>query len=578
MSDLLIRGGTVVDGSGAPARRADVAVRDGHVVAVGDDAGRATTGAKVIDADGLLVTPGFVDIHTHYDAQLSWDPTASPSPLHGVTTVIGGNCGFSLAPAGAEHSRYLAHMMARVEGMPLAALETLDWSWDSFGDWLGRLEGSVAVNAGFLVGHSAVRRVVMGDDAVGGTATGDQVQEMASVLARSLQEGALGFSTSQAPTHNDGDGRPVPSRAASRSELEALCTVLSAHPGTTLELIVPGCLNGFSEDEVDLMATLSLLADRPANWNVLGVSSLNPGGLEHQLKASTSAAERGATVVALTLPHTMKIRLSFDPGTILDSLPGWRETFALPVPERIKALSDPAERARLDAGAKSKEAGIIGALARWENLIIDETFAASNAGYEGRSVADVAGETGKDPFDALLDIVIADKLRTGLRPPIGESEADWKLRAEVWQDPRTVVGGSDAGAHLDMMCGAIYSTSMLGDGVRARGLLSWEEAIRQLTDVPARLYGLRGRGRLAEGWRADIVVLDPERVGHGPERTRDDLPGGASRLYAEAVGIEHVIVNGEEIARAGAFTGALPGAVLRSGTDTDTVTAGDRSR
>jgi N-acyl-D-aspartate/D-glutamate deacylase len=578
MSDLLIRGGTVVDGSGAPARRADVAVHDGRVVAVGDDAERATTGARVIDADGLLVTPGFVDLHTHYDAQLSWDPTASPSPLHGVTTVIGGNCGFSLAPAGAEHSRYLAHMMARVEGMPLAALETLDWSWDSFGDWLGRLEGSVAVNAGFLVGHSAVRRVVMGDDAVGGTATGDQVREMASVLARSLEQGALGFSTSQAPTHNDGDGRPVPSRAASRSELEALCTVLSAHPGTTLELIVPGCLNGFSDDEVDLMATLSLLADRPANWNVLGVSSLNPGGLEHQLKASTSAAERGATVVALTLPHTMKIRLSFDPGTILDSLPGWRETFALPVPERIKALSDPAERARLDAGAKSKEAGIIGALARWENLIIDETFAASNAGYEGRSVGDVAKETGKGPFDALLDIVIADKLRTGLRPPIGESEADWKLRAEVWQDPRTVVGGSDAGAHLDMMCGAIYSTSMLGDGVRARGLLSWEEAIRQLTDVPARLYGLRGRGRLAEGWCADIVVLDPERVGHGPERTRDDLPGGASRLYAEGVGIEHVIVNGEEIARAGAFTGALPGAVLRSGTDTDTVTAGDRSR
>jgi N-acyl-D-aspartate/D-glutamate deacylase len=578
MSDLLIRGGTVVDGSGAPARRADVAVRDGRVVAVGDDAERATTGAKVIDADGLLVTPGFVDLHTHYDAQLSWDPTASPSPLHGVTTVIGGNCGFSLAPAGAEHSRYLAHMMARVEGMPLAALETLDWSWDSFGDWVGRLEGSVAVNAGFLVGHSAVRRVVMGDDAVGAAATEDQVGAMASVLARSLQEGALGFSTSQAPTHNDGDGRPVPSRAASRSELEALCTVLSAYPGTTLELIVPGCLNGFSEDEVDLMATLSLLADRPANWNVLGVSSLNPDGLEHQLKASTSAAERGATVVALTLPHTMKIRLSFDPGTILDSLPGWRETFALPVPERIKALSDPAERARLDAGAKSKEAGIIGALARWENLIIDETFAASNGGYEGRSVGDVARETGKDPFDALLDIVIADKLRTGLRPPIGESEADWQLRAKVWQDPRTVVGGSDAGAHLDMMCGAIYSTSMLGDGVRARGLLSWEEAIRQLTDVPARLYGLRGRGRLAEGWWADIVVLDPERVGHGPERTRDDLPGGASRLYAEGVGIEHVIVNGEEIARAGAFTGALPGSVLRSGTDTDTVTAGAQSR
>jgi N-acyl-D-aspartate/D-glutamate deacylase len=573
--DLLIRNGTVVDGSGSPARRADVAVRDGRVVAIGDVDEPA---AKEIDADGLLVTPGFVDLHTHYDAQLSWDPTASPSPLHGVTTVIGGNCGFSLAPAGPEHSRYLAHMMARVEGMPIAALEHLDWSWDSFGDWLGRLDGSVAVNAGFLVGHSAVRRVVMGEDAVGAAATEDQIGAMASVLARSLDEGALGFSTSQAPTHNDGDGMPVPSRAASRSELEALCTVLSAHAGTTLELIVPGCLNGFSEEEVDLMTTLSLLADRPANWNVLGVSALNPGGLEHQLAASTSAAERGATVVALTLPHTMKLRLSFEPGAILDSLPGWREMFALPVPERMKVLSDPAERARLDAGAKSKEAGIIGALARWENLVIDETFAAENSSYEGRTVGEIARATEKEPFDALLDIVVADELRTGLRPPIGESEEDWELRAKVWQDPRTVVGGSDAGAHLDMMCGAIYSTSMLGDGVRARNLLSWEEAVRQLTDVPARLYGLRERGRLQEGWWADIVVLDPERVGHGPERTRDDLPGGASRLYAEGVGIEHVIVNGEEIARAGEFSGVLPGAVLRSGTNTDTVHASVKSR
>ncbi|HEY7947472.1 MAG TPA: amidohydrolase family protein [Acidimicrobiales bacterium] len=569
MPDLLIRGGTVVDGTGGPARRADVSIDDGRVVAVGDTDGTAT---RVIDADGLMVAPGFVDLHTHYDAQLSWDPSASPSPLHGVTTVIGGNCGFSLAPSGPDHSDYLARMMARVEGMPLSSLEKLDWTWTTFGDWLGRLDGKIGVNAGFLVGHSAVRRAVMGEAAVGATATEEQVDAMLAMVHRSLEEGALGLSTSQAHTHNDGDGAPVPSRSATRAEIEALCAAVGDHDGTTLEIIVPGCLNGFSDDEVDLMATLSLLANRPVNWNVLGVSAMNRAGLEHQLAASSAAAERGATVVALTLPHTMKIRLSFSHGAIIDGLPGWRELFAVPVAERIRRLSDPAERRRLDEGAKSKEAGIIGALANWQMLLIDETFAPANAAYEGRSVGEMATERGQDPFDCLCDIVIADELRTGLRPPIPESEADWELKADVWRDPRTVVGGSDAGAHLDVMCGAIYSTSLLGEGVRKRGLLSWEEAVHQLTDVPARLYGLRGRGRLAAGYAADVCIFDPDRVGQLPERTRADLPGGASRLYAEAQGIEHVLVNGTEIAAAGAFTGALPGAVLRSGHDTDTVT------
>jgi N-acyl-D-aspartate/D-glutamate deacylase len=570
MLDLLVRGGTVVDGTGSEARRADVGVLNQRIVAVGsiDEPAAAT-----IEADGLLVTPGFVDLHTHYDAQLSWDPSASPSPLHGVTTVIGGNCGFSLAPTEPAHTDYLARMMARVEGMPLTSLERLDWSWRSFGEWLGRFDGAIGVNAGFLVGHSTLRRAVMGDDAVGTVANENQVAAMVALARTCFEQGALGFSTSQAHTHNDGDGQPVPSRAASRSELEALCSSLAPHPGTTLELILPGCINGFSGDEVELMATLSLLANRPANWNVLGVSALNPEGCERQLEASTVAAGRGATVVALTLPHTVKIRLSFEHGAVLDGLPGWREVFALPIPERMARLADPAVRRVLDTAAHSEEAGILAALANWRALIIEETFSQANDGLAGCTVGQVAAERGLDPFDALIEVVLADGLRTGLRPPIPESEADWELRAKVWQDPRAVVGGSDAGAHLDMMCGAVYSTSMLGEGVRKRGLLSWEAAIHQLTDVPARLYGLRNRGRVAEGFFADLVVLDPERVGHRSEYTRDDLPGGASRLYAEADGIEHVVVNGTEIVRHGDLTGATPGTVLRSGTNTDSVTA-----
>jgi N-acyl-D-aspartate/D-glutamate deacylase len=213
-------------------------------------------------------------------------------------------------------------------------------------------------------------------------------------------------------------------------------------------------------------------------------------------------------------------------------------------------------------------------LAKWERLDLAETFSPETAPYTGRSVGDVAAERGVDPFDALLDIVVADELRTGLHPALPEgSDDDWKMRAEVWRDPRTIVGGSDAGAHLDMMCGAIYSTALLGSAVRDRQLLTLEEAVHQLTDVPARLYGLRGRGRIVNGAHADFVMFDPATVGHGPDRTRNDLPGGAPRLYAEATGIAHVVVNGVEVAADGAATGASPGTLLRSGRDTETVHA-----
>ena len=574
---VAIRGGTVVDGTGAEPYRADVVLEGERVASIapanGNDAG---VGADtVIDASGMLVAPGFVDLHTHYDAQLFWDPTASPSPLHGVTTVLGGNCGFSIAPLSADGADYITRMMARVEGMPLAALRSgVPWDWRSFGEWLGRLDGRIAVNAGFLVGHSTLRRLVMGERAVGGAASAEDLDAMEAALHASLDEGALGFSTSQVHTHNDGDGNPVPSRSASRAEMERLAAAVRPHEGTTIELIVAGCLNGFTDEEIDFMATMSLLADRPVNWNVLGVSAMNPDGAWSQLGAGSAAAERGATVMALTLPHTMQIRLSFEHGAILDGLPGWREVFALPYTERLAAFSDPETRRRLDAGAQSDEAGILRHLAVWERLIFEETFAPENGTVEGRTVGEVARERGVAPFDALLDVVVADGLRTGLRPPIGESEQDWVLRVQAWQDPRSIVGGSDAGAHLDTMCGAVYSTSMLGDAVRTRGLMSWEQAVRQLTDIPARFYGLRDRGRLVPGAFADVVVFDPATIGHSPVRTRDDLPGGASRLYAEATGVRHVLVNGTEIARDGEFTGATPGTVLRSGRDTETVHAG----
>ncbi|BBU22305.1 N-acyl-D-amino-acid deacylase family protein [Mycobacterium xenopi] len=572
MLDLLVRDANIVDGTGAPARRGAVGVKDGRIAAVGDIDELAS---KTVDAQGLTLAPGFVDLHTHYDAQLFWDPTASPSVQHGVTTVFGGNCGFTLAPAAAGQQDYLTRMLARVEGMPLDALRAgLDWQWSSFGDWLKRLEGHTAVNAGFLVGHSALRLAVMGDDAVGGQASDEQIERMVKLLEDALADGALGFSTSQSHTHNDGAGQPVPSRAASRDELVALAAGVRGHPGTTLEAIVPGCLSGFTDDEIALLTEMSLAADRPLNWNVLGVSAANPAGHKGQLRASEVAAQRGGRVVALTLPHTMKIRLSFLTGFVLDGFPGWRETMHLPVPERLKALADPQVRRRLNEGAQSEEAGVLRGLSQWERLIVVETFAPENVDATGRSVGEVAAARGAEPFDTLCDIVVADELRTGLSPPsTGDDSADWRARAEVWRHPHAVIGGSDAGAHLDMMCGAIYTTSLLGRGVRDYQVVTLEEAVRLITDVPARLYGLRHRGRISPGWHADLVLFDPATVDHGPERTRYDLPAGAPRLVADAQGISSVWVGGVEVCRDGAATGAMPGTVLRSGRDTDTVTA-----
>jgi N-acyl-D-aspartate/D-glutamate deacylase len=570
--DLLIRDAEIVDGTGAPAFHGDVGIRNGRITAVGDLDDLAT---KTVDAQGLTLTPGFVDLHTHYDAQLFWDPTASPSLQHGVTTVFGGNCGFTLAPVAADQQDYLTRMLARVEGMPLDALRAgLDWQWSSFGDWLKRFDGRVAVNAGFLVGHSALRLAAMGEDAVGGQATLKQVDRMVALLHEALADGALGFSTSQSQTHNDGAGQPVPSRSASRDELLALAAGVRDHPGTTLEAIIPGCLQGFSDDEVALLTDMSVAADRPLNWNLLGVSAANPAGHQGQLRASEVAAERGGRVVALTLPHAMKIRLSFLTGFVLDGLPGWRDTMHLPVPERLAALADPAVRRRLNDGAQSEEAGMLRGLANWARLIIVETFAPQNSVATGRSVGEVAAARGGEPFDTLLDIVIADELRTGLTPaPFGDDAADWRLRAEVWRSPHAVIGGSDAGAHLDMMCGAIYTTSLLGHGVREHQVVTLEEAVRLLTDVPARLYGLAERGRITRGWHADLVLFDPATIDHGPERTRYDLPAGAPRLVADAHGIASVLVGGVEVCRDGVATGALPGTVLRSGRDTHTVSA-----
>ncbi len=568
MLDVVIAGGTLVDGSGAPGRRGDVGIRGGRIVALGevDEPARET-----IDAAGRIVAPGFVDIHTHYDAQAFWDGTLSPSPFHGVTSIVGGNCGFSIAPLSDTAGDYLMRMLARVEGMPLESLRAgVPWDWRSFGEYLDRLEGRLAVNAGFLVGHSALRRVVMGERAVGHEATDEELAAMCALLADSLREGGLGFSSTISPTHNDGDGQPVPSRHASRDELIALAGVIREFPGTTLEFL-PG-VSIFDDDKKELMTRLSLAANRPLNWNVLAASAGNEDYVEAQLSATDYARERGAEVIALTVPQAMTVRLNLTSGFVFDALPNWAELFRLPVEERLRRLRDPAFRKHLDEGANSEAAGMLRGLARWENMRVIETFSDATRDCTGKTIGEIAEAEGKAPFDAMLDLAIADGLKTSFMPPgAGDRPEDWQARGRVWHDDRAVIGASDAGAHLDMIDTFALATQVLGNGVRRHGVMLLEEAVRQLSDVPARLYGLRERGRLAVGWHADVVVFDPEAIGSGPTYTRHDLPTGAGRLYADAHGVDHVLVGGVEIVRGGEHTGALPGAILRSGRDTDTV-------
>ena len=572
MLDKVIRGGTVIDGTGSPSRVADIGIKDGRIVAIGViDQGAA----EVIDATGCIVTPGFVDPHTHYDAQLLWDPTASPSSVHGVTTIIGGNCGFTLAPLIPGDADYLRKMMSKVEGMPLAALENgTDWSWETFAEYLGRLEGNISVNAGFLVGHCAIRRYVMGPAAVGAEASEAHIDGMRAELAKSIKSGALGFSFTNSTSHSDGDGEPVASRWATHDELIALCEEVGLHEGTTLEGIVPGCLDRFADDEIELLGLMSAAANRPMNWNVLTVDSREADRVPRQISAYDRSIELGGKVVALTMPVQVPMNMSFSSFCGLWLLPGWQQILGVPLAERIQRLQDPDTRVLMLENSLSQAAGVFRRLADWGDYVIGDTYSAANEGLKGRVVRDVAIERGKSSFGTLLDIVIADELKTILWPTPQDDDAEsWRMRAELWQDGRAMIGGSDAGAHLDRMCGAPYPTRWLADCIRGRKLVPVEFAVKMMTSQPAKLFGLVDRGELREGACADVVVFNPDEIGSEDAMLVTGLPGNSSRLTAGSFGVKRVLVNGVTIVENGVANGAVPGTVLKSGKDTYTVLA-----
>jgi N-acyl-D-aspartate/D-glutamate deacylase len=563
MLDYAITGGSVVDGTGAPARHADVGVRDGRIVSIGklEESARTT-----LDATDLVVAPGFIDPHTHYDAQLYWDPNAVPSSWHGVTSVIGGNCGFTLAPLRSADAEYTMRMMAQVEGMPLVALEQgLPWTWESFGQYLDGLENKLAVNAGFLVGHCAVRRYVMGED-FAREATPKELDEIAAVFEQSIAAGGLGFSATRSSTHVDGNGDPVPSRWASEEEVLRLCEITGRYDGTSLELITQGCLSRFADEEVELMAQMSGVAHRPLNWNVLGVSVDDPDKITSQLRPSVRARQLGGRVVALTMPIFADNNMSFLTFCAMWLIPGWRDVLAVEVPEKIRRLKDPAVRADL---MKKAETSPLGRLANFNEYMIGDVYTPENEQYRNRRVGDIAAERGEDPFKVIVDIVAADDLKTVLWPiPTSNTDADWNLRGKLWENQDVLIGGSDAGAHLDRMLGSPYPTRFLADSIRGRKLASMERTVQLMTDIPARLFGLTGRGRVEEGYQADVVVFDPNTIDATPARITYDLPGDSKRLLSDPVGVVRVLVNGTETIADGQPTGNLSGSLMRSGRDT----------
>jgi N-acyl-D-aspartate/D-glutamate deacylase len=560
MIDLLIRGGTVIDGTGAAPIRADVGVDDGRIVFVGDSTAPDKQARRIVDAEGLVVAPGFVDIHTHYDAQLFWDPACTPSSLHGVTTVFCGNCGFSIAPLG-DDPAYMVRMLSKVEGIPLESLEAgVPWSWKTFDEYLSRLqERGAATNVGVSVGHSALRRCVMGERSHSDPSPGD-LDAMKALLSTGLSSGAAGFTSSWGDNHLDGEGDPVPSRLAGGDELVALSVVLRSFPGSQLEFIPT---NGSFEDaHLDVMTRMAVSAGAPLNWNVL--VTRNHEWVRNRMRATSHARAQGATVLGLSYPDVMPVRFSFMAVGFhatggFDEIPEWGPVLSLGVADRLAALKDPACRAALRRGAETP----IGRARHLEDLSVAETSSPDNELVRGIPVGELAARSGRDPVDVLLDIVIADDLRTLLRrKPIADDDPAWEARVASWQDPDVIIGASDGGAHVDVLATFDYPVRFLARQ-RELGALSLPETIRKLSDVPARLYGLAGRGRLASGYWADIVILDEGSVGPGPLEWKEDLPAGAGRLYSEPEGISRVMVRGVEIVSEGRVTGATPGRILR---------------
>lgn len=559
--DVLIKGGRIYDGSGLPSYLGDVAVQDGKIVETGRINGSAK---RTINADGLAVSPGFIDFHTHLDAQLLWDPLATSSCYHGVTTVIPGNCGLSLAPVKEADHDMILRSFERVEAITIPALQAgVKWGFNTFGQYLDAMRGKLGVNVASLVGHCALRQYVMGAASIERAATPAEIQQMKEVLKASVRAGAAGFSTNQNPVHMYADGTPIQSRFSTDEEIvELACALGEINQGTVQ--ISRGSL-GVSvpvDPSLKLFEEISSRSGRPVVWQSIAHRWDRPNEWRELLDKAKETIDRGVQSYPLCNARLFNNRLTMKNAQVFDDLPTWKAILFLPLDARIAAIKDPETRKKMryEAVEEKKSSRFS---RRWDLVYLVNAVKPENQWLEKKSVAEIAKIRNQDVIDAFLDLSLEEGLDTEFQT--SSTNGDEKAVAEIIKSPYVLVGQSDAGAHLIYDAGFGYATRLLGYWVREKQIMTTEEAIRKLTFMVASIFGIRDRGLLRPGMAADVCIFDPATVRECDAHMVQDLPGNEKRYVQKAVGIEMTLVNGQVLVEKENHTGALPGRVLGGG-------------
>jgi N-acyl-D-aspartate/D-glutamate deacylase len=555
--DLVVANGTLLDGTGAAPRRGEVGIAGGRIAALGAPGELEPHAARVLDARGGAIAPGFIDIHTHYDAQVFWDRMLSISPWHGVTTVVMGNCGFGVAPTRPRDRDLILRTLEQVEGMSLAALREgvgAEWPFESFGEFLGAIEArGTAIHVGAFVGHTPVRTHVMGREACEREASEAEIAAMRTLVAGALRDGALGFATSKAPTHVGYEGKPVPSRFAARAEIDALAGCLAESGRGVMQCTIGG---GLFFDEMEQIARA---IGRPITWTALLGSAFGPTGHRGVLERMQKLQDAGLRVLPQVTCRTLQIEFDWTNPLPFNAMAAFAPFLAADRAGRLALLDD---RAFRDTVREHLGGGLL--IQNFPNAVLSHF--PPDASQVERTLGELARERGGDALDVAFELGIESDLAARFRMAV--LNADESITAELISHPAAVLGLSDAGAHASQLCDAGLPTDLLGRWVREKRVLPLEEAVRRLTSEPADLLGLADRGRLAKAAAADVTVFDPETVACGPLRRVHDFPAGADRLVADAIGVRAVIVEGTVIREDGRDTvdptGALPGRVLRA--------------